>query len=176
VESILESAHPVNRRIVAGLLEQLGHALSDDVSAVRAAYEQQQTASRAASRGPRRRGGSGRREFLADITAKWPELADRRRWEESPLLRADNQESLFAQIQQLPNFELFDGRRREQIERDTAAEQNELREVKYRRLLDTLDVIVLAKNLPLTASADVVQRYREMVALEDSSLSPPEAN
>jgi hypothetical protein len=44
--------------------------------------------------------------------------------------------------------------------------------VKFRRLINTLETIVLDRNLPLLAAPNVVERYRRMLALEGSSLAP----
>jgi hypothetical protein len=176
LESLVEGERPVTRHIVAELSGILGLSLQDDVSAVRAAYETQRRQGRTAGRGgfgggPRRRPGGGRPELLKEIAEKWPELADQKKWESSPLLRAENQTELLADLEKLPSFELYEQRRRQRAELSDQSEQNELREIKYRRLIDALEVIVLARNLPLVATPEIVQRYREMVALEESSLT-----
>ena len=51
------------------------------------------------------------------------------------------------------------------------AAQHELREIKFRRCINTLETIVLEKNLPLIATPEVIERYRQMIALEDSTLN-----
>jgi hypothetical protein len=51
-----------------------------------------------------------------------------------------------------------------------AADTAELETVRYRRLIDTLENIVLARNLSSVATPDVVQKYEAMRKLERTSL------
>lgn len=173
--SMVADQGPVMRRIVEELSSQLGLSPQDEVKTVVSRFDEQRRQMRAGfGRGPRGRRGGGRRELLQEITEKWPDLGDAQKWERSPLLKAENQELLLADLRSLPSFELFDQRRRERNEQSDRAEVNELREIKFRRLMSALEVILLERNLPRTASAEVAARYREMLALEESTLAPPE--
>lgn len=173
LQSFVDQGRPVSGRIVSGLSKNLGFSLQDEASAVVAAYESHRRKSRQGSGpgGNRRRSGSGRRELLQQISEKWPELADPKHWEESPLLKPDNQEKLLAEIKQLPAWKGFDQRREQLAASEKQAEENELREVKFRRLISTLESIQLEKNLPDVAAAGIVERYRQLIRLEESSLS-----
>ncbi len=175
LQSFVDRGCPVAGRIVTALGKELGFAMADDVAAVVTAYDEHRRNGRAPGRGNRRRNGSGHRELLQEITEKWPELGEARKWEDSPLLRSDNQEQLLAELNVLPSWKTYDQRRRQVEETGDQAERHELREVKFRRLINTLEVIVLDNNLPLVATSEVVERYRQMIALEESTLGALES-
>ena len=170
IESILDQQTLVTKSIVTGLCKALDLSPQEDFTAVDAAYEKLRAERRSAGRGPRRCSGSGRRELLQEVTEKWPDLGDEQDWSKSSLLAADNQATLLSEIKQLSTYEAFDKNRRHREEQSDKSEQSELREVKFRRLINTLEVIVLSKNLRLVASEEIVQRYRNMLSLEESSL------
>ena len=170
IESLLDQQTLVTKSIVTGLCKALDLSLQEDVTAVDAAYEKLRAERRSAGRGPRRRSGSGRRELLQEVTEKWPDLGEEQDWSKSPLLAADNQATLLTEIKQLSTYETFEKNRRLREEQSVKSEQSELREVKFRRLINTLEVIILSKNLRLVASEEIVQRYRDMLSLEESSL------
>lgn len=85
-------------------------------------------------------------------------------------MKPENQTALLAEIQQLPAYEAFDRGRVQRAEQAGKSELSELKEVKFRRLINTLEIIVLSKNLPLIATPEIVQRYHDMLALEATSL------
>jgi hypothetical protein len=173
LQSFVDRGRPTSGRIVSKLSTVLGFTLKDDVGSVVAAYNDHWShppASNGAG-GGRRGSGSGRRELLKEVTEKWPELGDRRHWEESPLLKADNQQQLLAELKELPSWKTFQERRLRVEESGNQSERHELREVKFRRLIKTLELINLEQNLPQVATEELVQRYRQLVALEDSALN-----
>ena len=149
--------------------------MKDDAASVIAAYDAHRKKARGSGPGGRRRSGSGRRELLQEITDKWPELGDAKHWEESPLLKPDNQEHLLAELKQLPAWESYNRRRQQAVESEEQSERHELREVKFRRLINTLETIVLEKHLPNVATPEVVERYRQLIRLEESSLGSMES-
>lgn len=172
IQSFINRSRPIVARIVTKLSKELGFTLQDDVTSVVAAYEDHWRKTPPEQNRGGRRGGSGRRELLKEITEKWPELGDSRHWEESPLLNADNQEQLLTELKQLPSWKVYDERRRQIADSGDLSERHELKEVKYRRLIKTLELIVLEQNLPRVASPEIVERYRQMIALEESPFSP----
>ncbi len=176
LQTFVDQGRPVSGRIVTGLCKELGFSLKDDVSSVVAAYDAHRNKNtRRPGQGGRRRSGSGRRELLQEITDKWPELGDAMHWEESPLLKPDNQEHLLAELKQLPAWKSYDQRRQQSAESEEQSERHELREVKFRRLINTLETIVLEKHLPNVATLEVVERYRQLIRLEESTLGSTES-
>lgn len=169
--TIADRGTPVSRQIVTQLSRTLGFSLQDDVTSVVAVYEESRRASRPQGRG-RSRQGSGRRELLQEVTEKWPELGDGRKWSESPLLKTENQDSFLAELKQLPTWKTFDERRQQMEAANQESDQQELRTVKFRKLIRALEAIVLENNLPLFATPQVLERYQQLLALEDSTLSP----
>jgi hypothetical protein len=112
----------------------------------------------------------GRRTLLREVSEKWPELGDARRWQESPLLKPDNQQQLLAELKQLPAWKNYDDRRKQIESLGEKSEQDELRTVKFRRLMNALETIVLEANLASLATPEIIERYRQMLTLEGSSL------
>ena len=175
LQTFVDQGRPVSGRIVTGLSQGLGFSLQDDAASVVAAYDTHRKNPRRPAQGGRRRPGSGRRELLQEITAKWPELGDAKHWEESPLLKPDNQQQLLAELTQLPAWKSYDQRRQQNIESEELSERHELREVKFRRLINTLESITLEKHLPQVATPEVVERYRQLIRLEESTLDSTES-
>ncbi|MBS0206180.1 MAG: hypothetical protein JSS49_25070 [Planctomycetes bacterium] len=170
LQSFVDHGRPVSGRIVAGISQQLGFSLQDDASSVAKALNDHRRSQRRSNQG-RRRNGSGRRELLSEIAAKWPELGDDKHWGESPLLRDDNQEQLLKELQELPSWKTFEQRRQQAEEAAAQPVRHELREIKFRRLVNTLESIALEQNLPLLATPKVREQYRQMIQLEESSLN-----
>ena len=107
---------------------------------------------------------------MREVTEKWPELGDERHWEESSLLKPDNQEKMLAELKQLPGWKNYEERLKQMETASDKSEQHELRAVKFRRLINALETIVLEQNLPLIATPEIVERYRQLMALEESTL------
>lgn len=171
LRDLIASASPTTRRIVVELSQQLELPLDKTVDDLLRAYERHQRSPSGQSpqRGPGGRRG-GRRELLAAIAEKWPDLASPEDWKKSPLLKAEDQQTLFADIQKLPSYAVFEQRRLDRERQAKQAERHELKEVKYRRLIDTLENQTLARNLSAAAPKEVVDRYRAMLQYEQSSL------
>jgi hypothetical protein len=171
LQSFVDRGRPASGRIVTQLAKTLNFTLQDDVSSVLKAYDELRGNGRPGGRG--RRQGSGRRDLLREVAEKWPELADERRWIESPLLKPGNQEKLLAELQKLPSWAAYNERSQQFETAGREAEQRELRTVKFRRLINALETIVLEQNLPQVAAPEIVARYRQMLALEESTLASP---
>jgi hypothetical protein len=165
ISSLLSHAAPADRQIATALCEILEFKTDDDVADVIRALRESQRRSR--RRGPQRRASSGRRELLAEIGEKWPDLADRGKWRDSPLVKDQSQTELFQEISALPSYQRFEQRRAAREEATHTAQQQELRQVKLRRLINTLENIVRAANLTKVASDEVVARYTQMKHFED---------
>ena len=157
---------------VAGLLKQLELSPDDDIPTVFIRFEELRDTSRDLQREAfrNRRRGSGCRELRGEIAERWPEL-DGRQWRSAEILHSEDQSELLRQIEQLPNFKRDRSNQSVREETSAAMEQAELRQVKFQRLINTLEAIVLAKNLPKIAGTDVIAHYQRMIALEQSKLA-----
>lgn len=171
LQGFVDKGSPISKQIVTQLSKSLGFSLEDDVTAVMSAYEESLRSGRFSGRG-RSRQSSGRRELLQEVTEKWPELGDGQKWRESSLLKPDNQESFLAELKQLPSWKTYDERRQQMEAANKESDQRELRTVKFRKLIRALEAIALENNLPLFATPQIVERYQQLLALEDSTLSP----
>ncbi|MEO8270094.1 MAG: hypothetical protein ABI557_10250, partial [Aureliella sp.] len=173
LDELIEGASPELQQTVEGLATQLGIQLTDDVTSVFELFQEQRDASRELRRTSwrgRRRGGSGRRQLRAEISEKWPQLSAES-WSSAPILHEADQHELLEQIAELPNYKRFTDGVRNREHSQQARVQAELREVKFQRLVNTLEAIVLARNLEPLADANVVEHYRAMLKLEHSSLN-----
>lgn len=118
--------------------------------------------------GPGRRGqrNSVRRDLQKQIVDQWPELKEPEEWNELSWLNSDEADSFLAKVRELPNYEPFTKSLNDRrIARENAT-KNELKSVQFRRLVHSIETVILAKNLPIVASPDVVQRYRNILDLE----------
>ncbi len=175
LQRFVELGGPVSGATVGKLAELLELDLKTDVAEVRRQYQQSRRGGwdRGRSRGPGGgvgRRGSGRRALLAEISEQWPELGDSSNWMKSDLLKPEKQQELLEQIQALPSWPVYKERRQQMEAAEQEATERELRSVKLRRLLQTIESITLAKNLPLVATEDVQTHYRRLMELENSSL------
>jgi transcriptional regulator with XRE-family HTH domain len=128
--------------------------------------------------GPNRRGraSSGRRELLEAIAKDLPELNNPETWEQSDALKSRDQVEWMAEIEKMPEFGIFRKRAEERQKADAIGEESELKGVKYRRLIETVETLVLEKNLSLVAPVQVQERYAAMRAMECSSLRPSDSS
>lgn len=175
-EEVVASASLDQRAIVLGLVAQLGLNPQDDVYSLFEQFEKQRDESaqirRSSYRGRRGRGrSSGRRELWVEIGEKWPELSDRESWRKAKVLEEGRQDLLLEEIRQLPSFAAFEASQSQLAEAAMAREESELKEVKFQRLINTLEAILLAKNLPVVADDEIVSKYAVMLAVEESFLS-----
>lgn len=171
LESFAADQNAETRRVIEELSRLLGFSMSDDVSVALDAYREHLRAGPAPTgRGPGRRSSSGRRELLELVSRQWPEFAERDKWRDAEALKVSDQAALMEEFRQLEGFDIYQQRRLEREESAAQAEQREVQGVRHRRLIDTLEVVVLARNLSRVASPEIVARYKEMLQLEQSSL------
>ncbi len=120
-------------------------------------------------RGPR---NSGRRDFQKEIVESWPDLVNPAEWNELRWLYGSEGESIFEQLRQLPSFEAY---RKSMDERRIASERSsaaELKDVQFKRLVHTMESILLAQNLARMAEPAILERYKAMIEIESSLLQP----
>ena len=165
---------PEHQHVIAQLAAQLDLDLDGPVTDVFEAFASRTR--RGASRGRGRRGrgrwGSGRRDLLTQIAERYPELADRDSWRQSGLLAGESQVSLFEEFEQLPAYKEYQRTLERFREFAEARERAETKSVKFQRLINTLESILLSQNLAAVADKQVAMKYQAMRALERSFLSP----
>ncbi len=118
----------------------------------------------------RSRGGFIRRREVRDaIIEKWPELEDMQGWETSSLLGSPEKQSKFyEELKELPAFKSYLAAKEQREKSRNEAFAAEMRYVRLRRMVHTLESAVLAQNLEKVATPEEIQRYKELVALESS--------
>ena len=166
VDEIASKGTPDQRRMVIGLANQLQIPLEADVSRVFLLNNEQHDLYRQSRRSSRRGRGSRRRDLRAEIIEKWPEIANPNTWAKLDWLKADQSELFLQQARQLPNFQAF---QQSQTDRKDLAEKStvaELNEVKFRRLIYSLETIVYAQNLPFVASPEEIEKYQAILKIE----------
>ncbi len=178
IGELASSGRPELRRCVLGLASQLGLSADDAVSVVlnqkneaeETFNQSRQRPSRGGPRGARGGRNSRRRDLRQELIAKWPELADPKQWKELSWLKREECDSFMEEVQQLSNYEPF---QKSLAERSVAREKStaaELRLVRFRRLIYTIESIVLDQNLPKVANSEILSKYKSILDAEGSSL------
>ncbi len=171
LEDLASLAASHHKRIILELGAELGFETSDTglnvVEKHRTHIVEERPFGRRGFRGRER---SGRRELLTELEKNWPEIADTNTWEDSAILKSSDHESLLAEIRQLPGYDIYSERLEEREKSTKQRTEHELRGVKLRRLIDTLEVVVLAQNLKQLAPPEILQQYERMLEVETQSL------
>ena len=178
LENLLSTASLDQGAIIVALSKQLDLSLDTDVAEVFNQRQIQEERFRQARRLTSQRGGSnrrgsrssGRRDLQLQIINNWPELEEADDWDDLAWLEGPKVQGFLAELRNLPAFDTY---WTSYTERSRARERStyaELRAVQFRRLIHTMESVLLAKNLPLIASPEILKRYSEMIALESSFL------
>ena len=163
------------RAVILGLAEELAIPRTADVNEVVAGERSQVGNYRNARRGrrtERRKLDEAREKLQEQVTQKWPELEDVEEPASCKLLTSDAS-AFLKEVKELPGYEEFAKALSVKEERDALRLKEEIRWVKYRRLLQAVRTVELAQNLPLVAEPTVVAHYQKMLAQEESFLNPP---
>ncbi|MEM9656910.1 MAG: hypothetical protein AAF961_00985 [Planctomycetota bacterium] len=168
-------ARPDQRAVLEQLPSKLGMSGETTVEAVRvklrhakseaaAANVRYQTARRAV-----RRAGAA---LYEDVCAEWPELTERFSLVAAELTstRADEFTTV---VESLPSYAAWSSAQQREEQRSDEVWAAQCLEAKTQRLLRTIENIVLSANLPRTASSEIVERYAQLIALEEASLDVP---
>lgn len=172
LEELVAVADFVNAEVVTGLAGQLGISLNDTVEDV----EKRLREAQAAGRGLRGRGRGMspsyrqlQKELRDELLNRCEELAKAESLADLEKLGVDLND-LESEIKTIPAHNVFLEQLAQRQKRREAASRAEFDQVRMKRLLQSLETIVLAHNLPHIASAEVVERYEAMMKLEASSL------
>lgn len=166
-----DRASPIDRSILQGLCALLQLKMSNEVSVVFDEYAEASQEYRAARRGGfsrRGRGGSRRRELRDAIVEKWPELEQQDNWPNLEMLKGEAGESFAKELKELPGYAAYITSRDDRLKARGTAFEAEMRQVRLRRLIHTLETIALAENLKHTGDDEMIKRYQEIVKLESS--------
>jgi hypothetical protein len=173
IYEVAARGRPEETRMVIGLAEKLGLALTSEVVEVTEGYqkirEQIRNSRGAAFR--RGRGSGSRRRMQSTVVENWPELQDPSNWVRAEVLSPSNEAQFLTELQALPGYEDFNRSTEERAKSRQTSLTLELKEVKFRRLIHQLENIVLAQNLTLAAQPDVVERYQQILAAEAGHFS-----
>jgi hypothetical protein len=124
------------------------------------------------SNGRRGSRNSGRRDFQREIVESWPDLSNPADWNELSWLNGSEGESILKELRALPSFEAYS---KSMDERQVAREKattSELKDVQFKRLVHSMESIVLARNLAYLADQAILTRYQEIIELESSLAYP----
>lgn len=172
IDSLLQDAESTHREIAQYFIERLEVDPSSPASSVSGMIH-----SNRRDGFSRRRQGRGAEKIHRDLAGKiksqlleqWPELSKVQTPEDIDSLQIPLG-SICETVTQWPDFAAFSDLEKERAESRKLANDNELKRVQYSRLLHTLESIVLEKNLSQVADEPIVQRYRDMIALEQTTL------
>ena len=169
---IAAQGRPEEARMIVGLAEKLSLAESCEMEEVIKRYDLQSAEFRNSPRfGQRRpRGFSVRRKIQAAVIQKWPELEDPQNWTKADILQPENQPEFLLQLEQLDGYAEFLKSNEERTKSRAESLQAELKQVKFRRLVQQLENVILARNISLIASPEVLERYRKVVSAEEGLL------
>ncbi len=174
VYEIASRGQPEETRMIVGLAERLNVPVSCDVGEVIKRYQVQRDEFRS-GRGPgarRPRGFSARRKVQSAVIEKWPELEDPKQWPQAEVLKPENQVAFLSELEQIEGYADAIKSIEDRAKAREASVAAELKQVKFRRLIQQLENIVLAQNLAAVAEPTVLERYRKVVAAEEGFLGP----
>jgi hypothetical protein len=123
--------------------------------------------------GPAARGGrnSRMRTLQKEVVESWPDLSDPAVWKDLAWLQGEEGESILEELKQLPSFEAYSKVLADRQIARAKATAAEVKDVRFKRLVHTMESIVLAQNLPRMATPEVLQRFQAMLDLESTFLS-----
>ena len=172
LQSFAERASAIDRSILTGLCSRLKLELNAEVTTVFTEYADAAQEYRTARRGsfPRRgRGGFSRRRELRDaIIQQWPELEQQDNWANLDMLKGEAGDKFAKELKALPGYEGYIASRDERLKARGETFEAEMRQVRLRRLIHTLESIALAENLKRVGEPEMIERYQELIKLESS--------
>lgn len=169
---LIAHADAVDRAIVLGLVEKLELDPTGDVSQVAGAVQRtardaqrlRRDAGRATSQYNR-----ARDRVKSEVRREWPELAS----EVTPMLAAlmaERAAEFEGKVTNMPGYQNMERLGKERDLKNGLSLKARKTEALALRLQHVVKRIVLSANLPHVASPQVVDRYRELLALESGSL------
>lgn len=172
LEEFASTARPDVQALIMGLTDRLGISLESSLGEVVAAYQAQRNTFHSARRDYRRswRRRSGTSKLRDEVFEAFPDLADKENWHKSELFSEDQRDGLLEDIKAMDSFAAYEQSLQKRRDLAQASEDSELDYIKHRRLVETLVSVSLANNLSLFASDRIVDRYVDMVSMEETGL------
>lgn len=109
-------------------------------------------------------------ELKDDVCEMWPELNEGF----SPLtaeLTGERADEFVEKVEALPSYGAWSAAKKDTDQFTQEMLQAQNTEARVQRLLRTIDNVVYAENLERCASAEVVKKYEELIALEEGTLN-----
>lgn len=173
IAEVLAHADTVDRVIVRNLAAKLGLNLSDDVDQVTQAKQQAKKKVSQARRESGRAASAYRRandRTVREVRREWPELAA----DLSPMLAAlmaERSVEFEQKVTAMRSYQSMVNLAEVSREASEASLNAKKAEAIVLRLDHTIKRIILSANLPSVASPQVVDRYRDLLALEAGGLN-----
>lgn len=172
IAALLPAVHADRRAILEKLPARLGlgvqptiedveKRLRDVKDKIKAANEKLASATRARQ--------NSLKNVKADLYKNWPEL----RHQYPPLaieLATTRADEFATHIQALPDYRMLCESKEREAKQSKAVLQLEREKACCERLLETCEDAVLAANLPRVATEDIVERYEQILAMEEGAL------
>ncbi len=172
LQTFSDRASAIDRNILSGLCSRLDLKLTDSLSTVFDEVNKAAREVRAARRGGfsrRGRGGFSRRRELRDaVVEKWPELEQEENWPKLEMLQGEAGKQFVNELKELPGYAAYVSSRDERLKARGISFEAEMRQVRLRRLIHTLESIALAHNLKQVSDEATFERYQQLVELETS--------
>ncbi len=174
VDSLRAVAAPIDRVVIDGLSKALGLTGPDRAAQARAKAEATGQAKKKLERELRdatRRCNQAAGPIQWALFSRWPELKNRWNPRVAELLTTES-DAVVQAIESHPKYAEFE-KARQQL---AAVEARQLDQdriwVKCQRLVQRLESVALAANLPKVADAPTVERYRRLTAAERETIGP----
>ncbi len=174
IESLLQNAESTHREIALHFIKELDIDPTLPASSVQKMIRSSQRDGMNRRRQGRSSGKAHKdlaEKIKIQLMEQWPELSKVENPQDIDALQIPLS-SICETVVQWPDFAAFSDLERERLESRKQSQSNELKRVRFSRLLHTLESLVLAENLVRTADESIVERYQAMLALEQSTLAP----
>jgi hypothetical protein len=189
LQDVANLGTPAERLTLESLAKQLELSMALPVTEVFQQNLAQSKVFQESRQGPRRRGPGGpasgpagqagrggrnarMRALQREIVESWPDLSEPDEWQYLDCLKGEEGETILGELKQLPSFEAYSKSLVDRQALKDTATAAEAKDVRFKRMIHTMESIVLARNLPRMATPEVVERFQAMTALESTYLGP----
>ncbi len=167
--------HPDQRAVIELLAAKIGLKGSATVADVQEKLKQAEdklNAANSKSNTATRTRRSALKAIRNEIYATWPELQS----EWAPLavdLATDHADEFVSKVQKMPDYATLGYAKKREEELIKVSMQLERDKARVERLLRASETAVLAANLSKVAKPEIVQRYEQLLKMEEGTLADP---